>query len=87
MTDGVTAHFASGRICEGDILVGADDFVQEFARNCSMMANPFIAVTNVGAAFAICPPGKVLTETLGLGVRVGIRPDCSRGTCLVVYGQ
>lgn len=75
----VTAHFASGRTASGDALIGADGLRSIVRAQLLGDGEPVYRGYQCWRGVCEQPIGEELTETLGLGVRVGVVPIGSRG--------
>lgn len=80
MGDGVTAHFASGRTVSGDALIGADGLRSKVRAQLLGDGEPVYRGYQCWRGVCTHPAGEFLTETFGLGIRVGIVPIGQRGT-------
>jgi 2-polyprenyl-6-methoxyphenol hydroxylase-like FAD-dependent oxidoreductase len=78
--DGVLAHFASGRMASGDALIGADGLRSRVRTQLIGDGEPVYRGYQCWRGVCHFPTTKLLTETFGLGVRVGLVPIGRRGT-------
>ena len=78
--DGVTAHFASGRTAFGDALIGADGIRSRVRAQLIGDGEPVYRGYQCWRGVCDQRIGGALTETFGLGVRVGLVPLGRRGT-------
>ena len=78
--DGVTAHFASGRTALGDALIGADGIRSRVRAQLIGDGEPVYRGYQCWRGVCDQRIGGALTETFGLGVRVGLVPLGRRGT-------
>jgi 2-polyprenyl-6-methoxyphenol hydroxylase-like FAD-dependent oxidoreductase len=76
----VTAYFASGHSVSGDVLIGADGLRSRARAQLIGDGKPIYRGYQCWRGVCPHPPGSVLTETFGLGVRVGVVPIGPRGT-------
>jgi 2-polyprenyl-6-methoxyphenol hydroxylase-like FAD-dependent oxidoreductase len=79
-TDGVTAHFASGRTASGDVLIGADGLRSRVRAQLIGDGKPVYRGYQCWRGVCDLPGSELLTETLGQGLRLGVVPIGSRGT-------
>lgn len=78
--DGVMAHFASGRTTSGDALIGADGLRSRVRTQLIGDGEPVYRGYQCWRGICHLRPTELLTETFGLGVRVGVLPIGHRGT-------
>ncbi len=76
----VTAHFESGRTAAGDALIGADGLRSKVRARLLGDGEPVYRGYQCWRGVCSLRPGELVTETFGLGVRVGIVPLGRRGT-------
>ena len=79
-SQGVTAQFASGRTASGDVLIGADGLRSRVRAQLLGDGEPVYRGYQCWRGVCEQRSGEELTETFGLGVRVGLVPIGSRGT-------
>ena len=79
-SDGVTAHFASGKTASGNVLVGADGLRSKVRAQLIGDGEPVYRGYQCWRGVCNHPTSKHLTETFGLGLRVGLVPIGQRGT-------
>ena len=77
---GVTAHFTSGRIAAGDALIGADGLRSTVRAQLIGDGEPVYRGYQCWRGVCNESSSALLTETFGLGVRVGLVPIGRRGT-------
>jgi 2-polyprenyl-6-methoxyphenol hydroxylase-like FAD-dependent oxidoreductase len=77
---GVRAHFASGRTASGYALIGADGLRSRVRAQLVNDGAPVYRGYQCWRGVCSRPASEVLTETCGLGIRVGIVPIGFRGT-------
>jgi len=77
---GVTACFASGRTVSGDALIGADGLRSRVRAQLIGDGEPVYRGYQCWRGVSDWPARKVLSETFGLGLRVGLVPIGRRGT-------
>ena len=78
--DGVTAFFASGRTAAGEALIGADGLRSKVRKQLLDDGEPIYRGYQCWRGVCSLPADAVLTETFGLGMRVGLVPLGRRGT-------
>ena len=76
----VMAHFASGRAASGDALIGADGLRSRVRTQLIGDGEPVYRGYQCWRGVCHLPASELLTETFGLGVRVGLVPIGRRGT-------
>jgi 2-polyprenyl-6-methoxyphenol hydroxylase-like FAD-dependent oxidoreductase len=76
----VMAHFASGRAASGDALIGADGLRSRVRTQLIGDGEPVYRGYQCWRGVCHLPATELLTETFGLGVRVGLVPIGRRGT-------
>ncbi len=74
------AHFASGRAASGDALIGADGLRSRVRAQLIGDGEPVYRGYQCWRGVCHLPATELLTETFGLGVRVGLVPIGPRGT-------
>ena len=79
-SDGVTAHFASGRTAAGDVLIGADGLRSRVRAQLVRDGEPVYRGYQCWRGVCNHPASELLTETFGRGLRVGLVPIGRRGT-------
>jgi 2-polyprenyl-6-methoxyphenol hydroxylase-like FAD-dependent oxidoreductase len=79
-SDGVTAHFASGRQASGDVLIGADGLRSRVRAQLIGDGEPVYRGYQCWRGICNLPASEVLTETIGPGLRAGVVPIGHRGT-------
>ncbi len=79
-SDGVTAHFASGRTASGNVLIGADGLRSPVRAQLIGDGEPVYRGYQCWRGVCDHPASESLTETCGLGLRVGVVPIGRRGT-------
>jgi 2-polyprenyl-6-methoxyphenol hydroxylase-like FAD-dependent oxidoreductase len=79
-SDGVTAHFASGRQASGDVLIGADGLRSRVRAQLIGDGEPVYRGYQCWRGICNLPASEVLTETIGPGLRMGVVPIGRRGT-------
>jgi len=77
---GMMAHFASGRAASGDALIGADGLRSRVRAQLIGDGEPVYRGYQCWRGVCHLPATELLTETFGLGVRVGLVPIGPRGT-------
>ena len=77
---GMMAHFASGRSASGDALIGADGLGSRVRAQLIGDGEPVYRGYQCWRGVCHLPATELLTETFGLGVRVGLVPIGPRGT-------
>ena len=77
---GVTAHFASGRTASGDVLIGADGLRSRVRAQLIGDGEPVYRGYQCWRGVCNHPASELLTETCGLGLRVGLVPIGRRGS-------
>jgi 2-polyprenyl-6-methoxyphenol hydroxylase-like FAD-dependent oxidoreductase len=78
-SDGVTAHFASGRTASGDALIGADGLRSRVRAQLIGDGEPAYRGYQCWRGVCNHPANELLTETFGSGLRVGLVPIGRRG--------
>jgi 2-polyprenyl-6-methoxyphenol hydroxylase-like FAD-dependent oxidoreductase len=78
--DAVKAHFASGHSVSRDVLIGADGLRSRVRAELVGDGKPIYRGYQCWRGVCPHPAGNVLTETFGLGVRMGVVPIGARGT-------
>ena len=76
----VMAHFASGRAASGDALIGTDGLRSRVRAQLIGDGEPVYRGYQCWRGVCHLPATELLTETFGLGVRVGLVPIGRRGT-------
>jgi len=79
-SDGVIAHFASGRTASGDVLIGADGLRSRVRVHLIGDGEPVYRGYQCWRGVCDRPASEMLTETFGLGHRLGVVPIGRRGT-------
>jgi 2-polyprenyl-6-methoxyphenol hydroxylase-like FAD-dependent oxidoreductase len=77
---GVIARFASGRTASGDALIGADGLRSRVRAQLISDGEPVYRGYQCWRGVCDWPSKEVLSETFGLGLRVGLVPIGRRGT-------
>lgn len=78
--DGIAAHFATGRTATGDALIGADGLRSRVRTQLIGDGEPVYRGYQCWRGVCDQPASRMLTETFGLGLRVGLVPIGLRGT-------
>jgi len=78
--DGITAHFDSGLTASGDALIGADGLRSRVRAQLIGDGEPVYRGYQCWRGVCEQAGSKLLTETFGLGLRVGLVPIGRRGT-------
>lgn len=79
-SEGVTAHFASGHTASGDVLIGADGLRSKVRAQLLGESAPVYRGYQCWRGVCDYPASQFLTETCGMGLRVGLVPIGRRGT-------
>ena len=79
-SENVTAWFANGRSATGDVLIGADGLRSTVRARMLVDGAPVYRGYQCWRGVCSIPAGEMLTETLGLGIRMGVVPMGRRGT-------
>ncbi len=82
-SEGVMARFASGQTAAGEVLIAADGLRSKVRAQLIGDGEPDYRGYQCWRGVCNEPAGALLTETFGLGVRVGLVPIGRRGTRMV----